>query len=557
MMLSAVTGMHFKPQERNEPFGPKIMWADGRRSAILSDFRSHVGLLADMAEHAINPVLRARLADVSWLLERKRGSLAIAAIAAYVDIVQKINRNELNYRFAEEDGVLQHLARDYLLRALQVGRAAGWDKPETIAARELTIELRKQAVAKRALNPTLWFCELDVKFAISDPVKIGVDLDELLENLEGDVHLIVNLWQTAARAYHLAKMPDDKDRCLAEAAERLAVEADAKQNSAMISAHFLSSAIAQLHGITGKKDRRTELRHKLVDLQARIPEEMSVLSQELDLKEIVEKVQEAVSQGSLLDRLFMFASLASSPDPEKLISDAKDIIKRYPFSSLFGMAHLDHEGKVIYRSQSSNFDDAGDSAIRNKIAQAESLRRKMIASGKIDVARHIICSHHFISDDILVRLLRYSPLIPPNLVATFAHGFARFFQGDFASAVYILTPLLENSLRHFLKFNGYDVTIFNDATQTQEDRTISSLFEQMRGELDSILTPAIAADIEHVFLCKPGPHLRHAVAHGLLQDSDPYGADAIYGCWLIFRLCILPLVPYRKELQPEMIIDEV
>src|SRR4029077_18984224 len=30
-------------------------------------------------------------------------------------------------------------------------------------------------------------------------------------------------------------------------------------------------------------------------------------------------------------------------------------------------------------------------------------------------------------------------------------AFLRFFQGDFASAVYILTPLLENSLRHVLK----------------------------------------------------------------------------------------------------------
>jgi len=56
-------------------------------------------------------------------------------------------------------------------------------------------------------------------------------------------------------------------------------------------------------------------------------------------------------------------------------------------------------------------------------------------------------------------------------------------KGDFTSALYTLTPLLEASLRHFLKLNGHDVTIFDDATQTQQDRTISSLFEQMRDEL--------------------------------------------------------------------------
>jgi hypothetical protein len=38
IMLSAITGMHFKPRERYEPFGPMVNFADGRRSAIPSDF---------------------------------------------------------------------------------------------------------------------------------------------------------------------------------------------------------------------------------------------------------------------------------------------------------------------------------------------------------------------------------------------------------------------------------------------------------------------------------------------------------------------------------------
>ncbi len=85
--------------------------------------------------------------------------------------------------------------------------------------------------------------------------------------------------------------------------------------------------------------------------------------------------------------------------------------------------------------------------------------------------------------------------------------------------------------------------------QTQKDRTVSSLFEQMRAELDSVFTPAITADMERVFLSKPGPSLRHDLAHGLLYDGDPYGADAIYGCWLIFPLCVPPLLPHREELR--------
>jgi hypothetical protein len=166
----------------------------------------------------------------------------------------------------------------------------------------------------------------------------------------------------------------------------------------------------------------------------------------------------------------------------------------------------------------------------------------------IDTARRIITTQHYLSDDVFAELLYYSAFVPQDLLQTFARGFTRFFQGDLTSALYILTPLLENSLRHILKGHGHDVTIFDDATQTQEDRTISSLFEQMRTELDAILTRPVMDDIERVFLAKPGPHIRHAVAHGLLFDGSPYGADAIYGCWLIFRLCLFPLFPYREAL---------
>jgi hypothetical protein len=146
-------------------------------------------------------------------------------------------------------------------------------------------------------------------------------------------------------------------------------------------------------------------------------------------------------------------------------------------------------------------------------------------------------------------LLQHSPFVPPELIATFSRAFLRFFQGDFASAVYILTPLVENSLRYVLKQHGHDVTTFDDATQTQKSLTISQLFEQRREELDAAFTKPITTDIENVFLNQPGPHLRHDIAHGLAHDGTPYGPDAVYGCWLIFRLCLLPLFPYRDQLR--------
>lgn len=171
-LLSSVLGLHFKPEQRNEPFGPMVTFADGRRSAIPEDFRkAHVDVLAYLADRAINPVLRARLCDVSWLLDRKRGALGTRAVSSYVEIIRKVDAGELKWRFPEEneDGGLQNEASTHLRRALQIGRSIGWDKAETVAARLLVADLRKRANGAGTSVPVHWFSRLDLDFGVLTP----------------------------------------------------------------------------------------------------------------------------------------------------------------------------------------------------------------------------------------------------------------------------------------------------------------------------------------------------------------------------------------------------
>jgi hypothetical protein len=555
-MLSAITGMHLKAHEREEPFGPFMTLADGSRTAIPADFRDgHDDLLADMAMRSTKPVLKARLADVCWVLDRRRGRMGAVATAAYIDTIESVEREELKFA-GSADRTLEHGSSKLLRRALHIGRTIGWEKPETVRAREMVVRLRQRAIELRAGVAALWFTELDLDFGVSDPAEIAAAIEQLLAApVNADVHILASLWHLAARGYHVAKRDDDKHRCQAEAAEALAAEAEhilaaqSQRQAAMLASHMMSNAIAQLHGVPAAKERRTALRHRLVDIQARVPEEMSVFAVPWDIKGIEAKVKEAFGEAPLLDQLFLFAAAANSPDPASLMHEAKESMQQHPLSSLIPTVHYDKEGKAVHRSAGAgSLGDPSDSAIGRQIAQSESIRRNLIGA-TIETARQTIMARHLMPEDLLVSLFQQSPFVPRELVATFSRGFLRFFQGDFASATYILTPLLENSLRHVLKSYGHDVTIFDDATQTQQDRTISSLFEQMRDELDAVFTKPITTDIENVFLNQPGPHLRHNIAHGLAHDGTPYGPDAVYGCWLIFRLCLLPLFPYRDQLR--------
>lgn len=131
-----------------------------------------------------------------------------------------------------------------------------------------------------------------------------------------------------------------------------------------------------------------------------------------------------------------------------------------------------------------------------------------------------------------------SPFVPADREDLFSLAFARFFGGDFISALHILVPQMENSLRHVLKQAGHEPSSIR-SDMTQENRTLSVMLNKDRGSLEGIYGTAIVYEIENLFDFRGGPALRHQLAHGLVSGAACYGADAIYACWFMFRLCCL------------------
>ena len=148
-----------------------------------------------MAERAKHPVLRARLADICWLLDRKRVQLGMTAIAAYVEIVKLVDSGTLQFRFDNELGVLKYEARDLLRRALSIARGRGVDPSSAVLARDLLIDLRKRSFADRLPMPSMLFGHLDLDFAVSDPAQIGKDVESLVADLPINIdgHTIVTM----------------------------------------------------------------------------------------------------------------------------------------------------------------------------------------------------------------------------------------------------------------------------------------------------------------------------------------------------------------------------
>ena len=136
-----------------------------------------------------------------------------------------------------------------------------------------------------------------------------------------------------------------------------------------------------------------------------------------------------------------------------------------------------------------------------------------------------------------------TPFVPADRVDLVTTGLMRFFGGDFFSALHILVPQLEHSLRHILKLTGVEPSSIQ-SDMSQQSRTLSSILNKERKSLEEILGTAIVFEIEDLFNFRGGPALRHELAHGLITDAQCYGSDSIYSCWFTYRLYCLPLFPH-------------
>jgi hypothetical protein len=171
--------------------------------------------------------------------------------------------------------------------------------------------------------------------------------------------------------------------------------------------------------------------------------------------------------------------------------------------------------------------------------------------GVIESARLTMHTHFLIEERHIEPLVSHSPFVPRSQVPLVALGMARFFQGDLMSAAHLLIPQLEPCLRHILKMNGHDPVRQHD-DGTEEEYDINAMFMRMRPELTTIFGENLVYEMDLLFVGRPGPSLRNALSRGQISAGACFHPDMVYGCWLIYRLCMVFLLRHWDQLAPEL-----
>ena len=541
-LLCDIAGIHLKPEDRAEPYGPQFV-VEGRRSMIPSDVRGEQSTaVAELVPAIRNPGLRARLADIAWSNHRNLAVMARQAIDAYCEAVQLVLDGGAEF-FDNARSASNAEGCRMLRRASQIAHATGRKEPESSRLGTLIGAVIRDAVDQEHHRGFIDTARVALDFGVDDPATIAANAERFAVSSEVDPHWSRDLWGLAAQAHHRLRDDAERDRCRVEAAECFVTIAEAAGGKGMVAASAYMNAIQELRKLRNTKQRRQELGERLRHAQASVRDEMGVISTTVDLTEHANHARRTVSGVTLAQALAEFAILTESPDPGSLRDEALQQCERTPFASMMPASVVDDDGKQVAVSPGL-FGDGEDfeEALRHLIVRNEGFRRQCDVQGLISPARRTIQCEHPLEERDLRAIVEMSPFVPVDRVDLFATGFARFFGGDFVSALHVLVPQLENSLRHVLKQAGVEPSAIQ-SDMTQENRTISVMLDKDRGSLEATFGPAIVYEIENLFDFRGGPSIRHQLAHGLVSGDRCYDTDSIYACWFMFRLCCLPLFP--------------
>lgn len=542
--LGAICSFHMKLDTPEEPFAPAFEFQAGRSPSPEDLEEGHFQLLLALTPETIDPELQARMADILWVC-RRNFRMALLAADAYLASTQRL-----------EDPEHWSTGLHRVERAMQIAASLG----------------RNNA----ALPKVILYIEERLKhYNGSDPLFLSVKLMELLQEqrygdpgvyaplaekiaLQAEVeqkwHKARASWSVLARWHRMARNATLEREAQLRLAETYFLEAQAvlahNSNDHSLVAHHLQQAIAALRRVSGTGERVTELHRQLLNHQQQSVGQMQVATTSIDVSELAEQARNAVANKEPLQALVSLALLSRPLSVTRLRDEVRQTVRSYPLQFLFSAVQLNEEGKVTARRPSLTPADleADEALLRTEMFRQASWHRGTMATGAIEHARHQINLEHNIRIQDWMPIVAENPFIPEGRELLYARGLHAGLIGDFITAIHVLIPQVEHSLRTLMSEAGLLVSGI-DSAGIQDEHNINSLL--YREELKAILGEDMVFELQGLLVERFGENIRNRSAHGLLSSGAFFTSPAIYLWWLILQLCCLPVVPQILGLSSE------
>ena len=540
-LFASIMFIAVRPDDEVNPFAAKLIM-DGRRSMIPDDIAGEQStVLADVVETLPNAHLRARIGDIVFYNNRKHWRAASVAIEAYCEIAQGRLNDTIRPRASKPADsimdVIEPLARATALTRLTRKRG---EMPDVV--RQSLLSCYEAALAGNHYVVFVKTAELGIWYSILDADRVAKDAESLARNAPAGTYpeAVKRVWVIAADCHARLSDKDNANRCRMEAAEQTLKMRD-ESDQAAVKAHWTKAALGEMRQLSGSRDRVQQLRDELRSLQLEAQDDFGTFTTPMDLGETQAGIHALFDGISFEDACRHFYHMSAAPSKQELRDITLDLARKHPLGAMIASSYYDSEGKEAARAPAMPSDGTpseewfkAEAAKYMDVAMFEQVR------GRIEPARLSISERISIQERHVLPIAEASVFVPPEREALFALGFARMFQGDYATAAHLLLPQLENSLRHILILSNRDPSKI-EQDLIQGDRALSQLLDVNRSDLEAIFGEDVVYQIDILFNFRPGPALRNEAAHGKLPWGAFFHHATIFACWFIFGLTCRPL----------------
>ncbi len=539
-LLSDACSMMLSSDNKSEPFKPSAIFYD-RRSAIADDFSAEdISFFSEIISEVTDIRLKAWLADLAWLKASKRDlNNALVAIDAYRQI-------PLDTKTWVSDG------RECWYRGLSLARMLQAGAGNRIQEMERDIQQAFDFCKESDGYLALWLADLMDNFGLgkSNAGDIAGKLESLARTFEGDGDLYKarDYFKNSSEWY---KSAGDKSKsiemtiCHAAAFVKEAIARTAtEQQSNMAAASFYENAIQILRTIP-KADRTdlnideriTELHKSLNEACQLSLNEMGVISSdEIDISQMVEAAESAVSEKTPIDALKAFANLSQGIRISKMQDWAIKCLKQHPLLSWSAVTYMNRDGRVIAKTNGISSDetlDGNNPNVQAMVMRKHAINLVLIVQGRILPALEILHLEHRIREVDFLSIVKHSPIVPPGREVLFAKGLHSGYDHDYVTAIHLLSPQIENLVRYHLRNAGAKTSTL-DSCGIENENGLSTLVALP--EMKTVFGDNLTFEIKALFCDPLGANLRNELAHGLVDHNACNSFHSVYAWWLTLRL---------------------
>ena len=540
-LLADACSMILDPKSINEPFKP-FMVIQGKRSAVPEDFAEEdITFFSQIAEKIDDAWLKARIADLVWLLSRPRNHrFALLAIDAYRMI-------PLESKTWKQGG--QQCCERAVNLTLMLGKGAGTRAKEIEA--ELLDTFLKATSEDSFLSLNIAELMLQKGFGRGKELDIAKKLEELAMHLDSEAIFFIAraYFELAAKWFLKAGEKASVTRMIVYEAETWVKDAHARISSDnpsnMVAARFFENAIQKYRSVPRAEREHHRLDERIAELYAEMSSageksltEMGVISSgQIDITEIIEASGNAVRGKNAYEALMAFANIYKGCRVSQIREFSQKMLHEHPMQAIISATLMSRDGRVIAKRPGMNL---GNSAAEEneEVIWAEMVKHyimelSLIVQGFIWPALEILHLEHRLREADFISIANLSPFVPQGRDRLFGKALFAGYERDFVVALHTLIPQIENMVRSHLKSRDVKTTVL-DSNGIENEIGLSSLMELP--ETKDVLGEDLTFEFRALFCDAFGPNLRNELAHGLLDNEAFESINAIYAWWLTLKI---------------------